>query len=207
MHVKRGVEKFIYTLGKKVFGGRGLYKVWPLGHVYDYLSERLRTVGRPDYVTIADGTVVYLDSEDNLELSINSEGHDPEVRLALEKFLRPGDVAVDVGAHIGYFTLIMSKLVGENGSVFAFEPEPLNFALLSKNVAANNIKNAFLLRKALSEKSGRINLYISDFNTGDHRVYNPKDFFSSLPSDKIKNRAAYEKLKFKKERRYRDRDG
>jgi protein-L-isoaspartate O-methyltransferase len=48
----------------------------------------------------------------------------------IEYFVRPGDVVLDVGAHIGYYTLLLSRLVGDQGRVYAFEPDPSNFALL-----------------------------------------------------------------------------
>ena len=51
--------------------------------------------------------------------------------------LNTGDVFVDVGANIGYFTLIAASLVGDQGQVYAFEPDPENYRLLEKNCAHN----------------------------------------------------------------------
>ena len=45
---------------------------------------------------------------------------------------------MDLGANIGYYTLILAQLVGKSGHVYAFEPDPLNFEILSKNVKENN---------------------------------------------------------------------
>ena len=66
------------------------------------------------------------------------------------KEIQPGDTVLDLGANIGYFTLLFAKLVGNNGIVFAFEPEPQNIALLTKNIKINNYKNVTLVPKAVS---------------------------------------------------------
>ena len=70
------------------------------------------------------------------------------------RVVKPGDTFVDVGANAGYYTIIGSRLVGEKGKVYAFEPEPAMFALLEKNVRLNGLTNVVLERKALSNKQG-----------------------------------------------------
>ena len=55
--------------------------------------------------------------------------------------LQRGDVFVDVGANIGYFSVLAACLVGEGGQVFAFEPDPDNFRLLRDNVALNGFSS------------------------------------------------------------------
>jgi tRNA/tmRNA/rRNA uracil-C5-methylase (TrmA/RlmC/RlmD family) len=62
--------------------------------------------------------------------------------------LNQGDVILDLAANIGYFTSLFSKLVGEQGKVFAFEPNPDNFALLQRNVEVNNCTNVTLIISA-----------------------------------------------------------
>ena len=88
--------------------------------------------------------------------------------------LRPGDVVVDVGANIGYYTLLAAQKVGESGKVFAFEPDPSNFSLLQDNVKLNGFSNVVLERKAVSDAPGVLRLYTSESNTGDHRIFNPE---------------------------------
>ncbi len=96
------------------------------------------------------------------------------------RVVKPGDTFVDVGANAGYYTIIGSRLVGEKGKVYAFEPEPAMFALLEKNVRLNGLTNVVLERKALSNKRGTLKLYLADQNKGDHRIYQPED--ESRPS-------------------------
>jgi FkbM family methyltransferase len=91
-----------------------------------------------------------------------------------EKIIKAGDTVLDISANIGYYTLIFAKLVGKNGRVFAFEPEPTNFALLKRNVRMNSYNNVVLEQKAVSNKTGKVKLYISE-NPGLHRIYNSYD--------------------------------
>jgi len=104
--------------------------------------------------------------------------------LLAKKIINPGDIVYDCGANIGYFTLLYSKLVGSSGRVFAFEPDPLNFKFLEKNVILNSCENVTLVQKAVSKDSGSIDLYIDDYNRGDHRTY---DSDSGLRSIKIES--------------------
>lgn len=89
--------------------------------------------------------------------------------------VRPGDTVVDVGAHIGYYTLILARLVGPKGRVLAFEPDPLNFAILQRNVELNGYTNVELFRCALSDRCGQFRLFQSTDNAGDHRLYESLD--------------------------------
>ncbi len=68
--------------------------------------------------------------------------------------LRPGDTVLDVGAHTGYYTLLASALVGGDGRVWAFEPEPRNARYLRGNVDANGRANVRVTEAAVSDESG-----------------------------------------------------
>jgi len=63
--------------------------------------------------------------------------YEPEVTKLLQDWLQPGMTFVDLGAHIGYYALLAARAVGARGRVYAFEPEPSNYALLNRNVEAN----------------------------------------------------------------------
>jgi len=62
--------------------------------------------------------------------------YEPGTTKVVGKLLRPGMIAVDVGAHIGYYTRLFAKLVGKHGKVYAFEPNPETFAILEHNTKA-----------------------------------------------------------------------
>ncbi len=89
--------------------------------------------------------------------------------------IHPGDVVVDVGANVGYFTLIAAQLVGDGGKVWAFEPDPDAFELLRRNVELNGYKNVTLVPKALGSEPGTLKLFRHATNRGDHRTYDPGD--------------------------------
>ena len=99
----------------------------------------------------------------------------------VEREIRRGDVVLDVGANIGYYTLLFARLVGDEGRVYAFEPDPRNFALLKKNVRINGYRNIVLVNKAVSDRTGPLKLYLCADNKGDHRIYETEDARASIP--------------------------
>ena len=117
-----------------------------------------------------------VDSREYIQAMIYLFGNfEPPTIKFLEKYIKKGDLIFDIGANVGYHTLIFSELTGENGSVFAFEPEPDNYKTLKKNVDLNSLKNVICINKALSDREETLNFYVSkSFNKGTHfLVYNP----------------------------------
>lgn len=80
-------------------------------------------------------------------------------RLAVLRSLKPGDVALDIGASQGMFTCVMARNVGAAGAVHAFEPWPSEFEKCAANVALNGFENVMLNRVALSHRVGAAALY------------------------------------------------
>ena len=72
----------------------------------------------------------------------------------LKKYkFREGDIIIDAGAYFGYFTILAAKKVGKTGKVIAFEPDPRNYKILQKNVAAAGLNNVIIVKKALFNKN------------------------------------------------------
>ncbi len=115
------------------------------------------------------GHFLQVDEHDFLGLTIN-RSYEPEVTAFLKENVGAGQTAIDLGANIGYFTLLLAQLVGEDGQVVAFEPDPQNCQLLEKNVRANGYTNVTVRRQAVADYSGRAPLFLSDVNPGDHRL-------------------------------------
>lgn len=83
--------------------------------------------------------------------------------------IKSGMTVVDIGAHVGYYTLLAAKLVGDGGRVFAFEPAPANFSILASNAEKNGYSNISLIQKAVSGKSSRLKLFLQDYKySGKH---------------------------------------
>jgi FkbM family methyltransferase len=77
--------------------------------------------------------------------------------------VKQGDTVLDVGAHIGLFAVIASKLTGANGKVIAFEPAPATFNLLQQTVKINNAGNTITtIQKAVGSEPGKTTFFISD---------------------------------------------
>lgn len=89
-----------------------------------------------------------------------------------KKTIKKGWTVLDIGANIGYPSLLFSKLVGERGRVIAFEPDKNNLEMLRKNIKVNNCKNIVVVPMAVSDRTGVGTLYVSDSHSGDHRIYN-----------------------------------
>jgi FkbM family methyltransferase len=81
---------------------------------------------------------------------------------AVESIIQPGDYTVDVGASIGYFTLIFARSVGKDGLVVAFEPKKDRFQLLTKNVDVNHYENIKLENKAILTKDTESKFFSRD---------------------------------------------
>lgn len=94
----------------------------------------------------------------------------------MELHIKKGDIVLDIGANIGFYTKILSELVGESGKVYAFEPDKKNFFYLQKN--AGHLKNVTLINKAVSDKTGMITLYQSDLLNVDHKTYATETYTS-----------------------------
>ena len=79
---------------------------------------------------------------------------EPRTTQFIKDNLKPGQIFVDVGANVGYYTLLASKIVGNSGKVYAFEPLELSWTVLSKNLGMNELKNVIVFFMALSNNSG-----------------------------------------------------
>lgn len=90
-------------------------------------------------------------------------GDEPDLRF-LEEFVKPGMHVVDIGANLGVYTRMLSRLVGPAGRVFAFEPVPRTFALLSAKVVVDGLANVTLLNAAISNVDGQCALSVPDGN-------------------------------------------
>lgn len=168
----------IYKQCLRPISGHGLGRIYLTRALNDFVTSRLKSVAR------VQGHKMFLDPRDQLNLFSNGI-YEPFETEIVKTEIRKGDIVLDIGANIGYYTLIFANLVGPEGKVFAFEPDPGNFALLEKNVEANGYHNVILVNKAVSNKNGKIKLYLSD-DIGDHRIYDSGDGRKSVEIEAIR---------------------
>ena len=99
--------------------------------------------------------------------------YEPEISHPLLQLLQPGDSFIDIGANVGYFTVLAAHLVGETGRVYAFEPEQENFSRLTYNIALNNLSNVLTYQAAVGDRAADVELFINSDNDGGHALWNP----------------------------------
>jgi len=166
MSNEKKLLKIYKNFVKKTSRGHGFSKNLCIKKIMNSLESNLKS----NFAEIQ-GSKMYLDQKDSLRLSINGVYGELDT-ITIKQNVKKNDIVIDVGANIGYYTLLFSRLVGNLGKVFGFEPEPYNFELLKKNVEINNYNNITFEQKAISKNSGTINLYLAKNGIVGHRIYN-----------------------------------
>lgn len=93
--------------------------------------------------------------------------YEPDVTDFILNNLKKGDVFMDIGANIGYFSILASKRVGNSGEIYAYEPNPVTLNRLKRNISINQIENIYVKPFAVSNSRESINFYIPKFkNSG-----------------------------------------
>ncbi|WP_367124755.1 FkbM family methyltransferase [Streptomyces phytohabitans] len=137
-----------------------------------YLNHRLREKPRQRVVEAVFDARFAVDSRDLIQRYIGLFGvWEPHMTRWLQGCLRPGDVFLDIGANVGYFTVLGSRLVGESGRVAAVEASPAMHAQLLRHVALNGCDNVRAISAAVSDerKSLRFTL-ASSHNMGANSI-------------------------------------
>jgi FkbM family methyltransferase len=133
----------------------------PPGRLQRLLSQRLtRAVARRWYrnrdARIAGGAAAGLwfnAGHGDVDFILGS--YERPVQLALAEHLQPGGTFYDIGANLGFFTVLAAKLVGAGGHVYAFEPVPENAASVRHNAGLNGFEHVTVLEKAVAGSGGR----------------------------------------------------
>ena len=104
------------------------------------------------------GVRMRVDVDEYTQRRIFYGAYEPGEVAILKRLLRPGDIALDVGAHVGFFTLLAAAAVGDSGEVHAFEPAPSNYQALTENVALNGFRNVVPNNVAVADEAGSVEL-------------------------------------------------
>jgi FkbM family methyltransferase len=134
------------------------------------LSKSLRSSPGRDVVgrtSLSSGEIIFVFQDDYIGRMVRFFGDlDPAISAVVRSLLRPGDLAIDVGANVGVITLDMASIVGSRGRVVSFEPIPDLFALLTRSIAANAFDNVLAMNCALSSTAGTGTMKVANANYG-----------------------------------------
>ena len=100
--------------------------------------------------------------------------YEKEVTEIMMAEIRPGEITGDIGAMIGYHTVTMARAAGPGGPVYAFEPNPANYRILTANIDGNRCLNAMPILGAAGAANGEAWLYLNPDNAGDNSIYEVK---------------------------------
>jgi len=158
----------MYRLGYKL-RGKGLGRIPGVQQLYRLClpkEEKLEVIKVLDFEMLVD-----LRDIGDLTSSLVTRGtYDSLMTDVLRYHVREKTCCIDIGANIGYFTLILSKKVKNTGVVLAYEPERRNYNLLTRNLELNQVTNVFPTLGALAAQKDLKTLYTSKSYFGSHSL-------------------------------------
>ena len=161
----------------KLIGNKGLAKNRLGNSVKDFLIRNCKT----NEMSV-NGYKMLL--HDNMEISLRP--YEPIETEIVKTHVEKNNIVVDIGANIGYYTLLMAL---NQAKVFSYEPEPKNFKLLQKNVNLNNFSsNVKLYNKAVSNYNGFSKLFLAKGAPGMHTLSNNRFDSNSIDVNLINRR-------------------
>ena len=108
--------------------------------------------------------------------------YEPEISRLLLQVLKEGDTAIDVGANVGFFSILAAAMVGPKGRVVSFEPDPANRARLANNLAVNGFTNVTVIENPATDKAGKVDFFINSDNSGGNALWDPAQFPGNVKS-------------------------
>lgn len=153
------------------FKGKGFRKYAIVRFVLSYM--------RPSKAKI-NGFIMKLDRTDETISRMILAGDFESFETAIVKtYIKNGFHVLDIGANIGYYSLVFASLVGSQGKVYAFEPTPRTFQILKHNIHQNGFDSVVTpYQYGISNVNQKAQLYINDYNKGDNRLYKSADMKS-----------------------------
>ncbi len=139
------------------------------------LGRKLFYLFKKPYVNVL-GKKLYINKMDTVvsESLLGKETWEPQMTKLLLKYLSKYRTFVDIGANIGYFSLIIGNTLIDKGKVFAFEPASNNFKFLEKTINEANLGNITIEKLALGDSESEGFIYLNDENFGDQRLWGEK---------------------------------
>jgi len=160
---------FVLIKFKRLLGRMWVDKIPGAQRAYKFLKRKLIPPGlvQVDY----HGCRVFVDTRDEvLAPSLIANAPESYELQVFKELVRPGTVVVDIGANIGIYSLAAARLTGEEGKVYAFEPEAENYRILVRNIEANKLSNVVPIQKAVANESCGKRLFMSKYNLAGHSL-------------------------------------
>ena len=124
--------------------------------------------------------------KNTMDLNIIDEVHNEYIKWMELNIKNKLNSIIDIGGHIGSFSLLANKFLKKNGKQFVFEPVPDNFNLVMKNITINNLTNSIKpFNYAVSDEIGTAKIFISSDNTGGSRLHLPDPSSKSFEIVKV----------------------
>ena len=98
---------------------------------------------------------------------------EPETSALVDMLLQPGDTFIDIGGHVGFYTMLAAGLVGSTGRVYVFEPERTNYAHLLTHIAMNKFSHVFPFPWAVGHSTSVVDFFTNFDNDGGHALWDP----------------------------------
>jgi len=115
-----------------------------------------------------------------------------QTRRCFEKYVGKGDVVYDIGAHVGFYTLTASALVGSQGTVVSFEPLPRNLDYLIRHVSLNSLENVRILAAACTDENGLAGFEVNRKGHAQGHLSEGRNLYiSTVTLDKVWEREAF----------------
>ena len=132
-------------------------------YVYDNIKRKNLDLSQERIISILDNKLKTISHDKGIssELIIHKI-HEPLTTSLIIKKLTKGMNCIDIGSNIGYYAILESSKIGDNGLVWSIEPSPQNFETLSKNVILNQRKNIKCYNIAIGDENGKIDFLISE---------------------------------------------
>ena len=108
--------------------------------------------------------------------------YEPETFLLFKRLLKEGDTFIDIGGHVGFFSIVSSALVGVSGRVYTFEPEPKNYLHLLQHIQVNNLRNITPHCWAVGDQSKMVVFNQNQDCDGGHSLWDCGKFGNNVKS-------------------------
>lgn len=131
---------------------------------HDHQEKKIESLGKdPLWVKLNSGINFYIDPKSEMDQEFFLGTYERSLVSLIQNYVKKDDVVVDVGAHKGYITLLLSQKSGVDGRVISFEPDANADKVLRQNLENNDAGNVTLLNVALGDKVGTVDFYLNNY--------------------------------------------